>query len=419
MSEPRPAHRLQRSSHEGHSSTGNDAPASLSIQVVIAAVFALATLWLILRVTLTTALFEVRPDLAAAINPKHPRAAIASLPELAESDPRSDDALGNLLAGAPLAGDPLLHAARIALVEQNFGLADILLDEAVRRAPRSRQAHLLRLERQIRQNRAEDAAMTIAILSRLLPNSETLLIDELARLSADPSIRPAILRAVGSDERMRTQLLEALARRAADPETIFSFAGPLDDGPVGEVPRWQTLMLTELVSRGDVARARDVWRRLSGVEQNPGLVYDPEFNGLPGPAPFNWHFDASPDGFAELSRSQQGSYVEYYGRRNAVLGGQLLTLPAGSYRLTFRAEGSADGQGSRLGWTLACQRGSAELVTVAIIDVGPSPKELSGAFSVPADCPAQWLRLTGKFGEFPKDQRATIRELQIVRVGQP
>ena len=116
--------------------------------------------------------------------------------------------------------------------------------------------------------------------------------------------------------------------------------------------------------------------------------------GQPGMAPFNWYFPATTSGVAE--RSPTGLQVEFYGRDTAELAGQLLTLAPGRYRLSVIAEGAADGEGSKLSWTLECLQSKARLGELVLTKVSYSPRRLGGEFTVPAQgCPAQWLRLIG------------------------
>jgi hypothetical protein len=413
------ATRFRRSDGEAPHEAGGTTPSPRSL-LLLAAAFVLLILWLVIRVSIANALLGFRPELAAALSPDHPLAVLALVgndQQAATSSARADAAYG-LLERTPLAEEPLLLAARIADQRGETERAVRLLDEVIHRNPRSRTGHLLRLDQQLRQNRVEDATVTIAVLSRLLPASQRLLIEELARMADDPVARGAIARVIETDHRTRTYLLEALARQGADPDTIFSLAGPLEPSAPGDAPRWHTQMLDELVARGQVAQARQAWSRLAGVEHPGHQVYDPDFAGLPGPPPFNWHFHATSEGFAELARGASGLYVEYYGRRDADLGGQLLTLPPGGYRLSFYAEGSADGEGGRIAWTVTCHPDGSTLTRMPITDVKLSSERFSGTFAVPASCPAQWLRLTGTSGEFSKDQRVTIKEFRIAGRGQ-
>lgn len=367
---------------------------------------ALVLLWLIIRVSAANALINFGPAAAASLSPKHPEAVLA----VAAAQQRATG-----LSGAPIAYQPFVISARQAILEDDTERASLLLDEAIRRNPRSDSALLLRLDQQIRRNQAADASVTVAVLSRLLPDAGPVLVTQLAQLARDPQVRTALAGVVATDERLRTELLEALARQGADPDAIFSLAGPVGRAIPGATPRWQAIMLEELVSRGQVVRAKQVWNRLAGTEQTPGAIYDPDFRGLPGPPPFNWKLEASAAGFAEPA-GDSGLFAEYYGREDAILGQQLLTLSPGSYRFAFDAKGSANGEGGHLTWIVSCHGNGRTIARLPIADLSAS-ETFSVGFSVPAGCAAQWLRLTGEFGEFPQDQRITVSKLRISEAG--
>ena len=106
----------------------------------------------------------------------------------------------------------------------------------------------------------------------------------------------------------------------------------------------------------------------------------------------------------------------YYGRDDVELANQLIRLEPGRYRISFAADGEADGEHGRLAWTVACQRSATRLATVAIDGVDFARKQFSQTFTVPADgCTVQWLRLIGSAAEFPEDQRVTISGLRFER----
>lgn len=402
MSKRPSSERFSRPADEAPQNAAAGAGPVRKSRLVAGALGAVVVVWLVFRVSVANALFDSRSNAAPALAPKHPEAALAAA-RLGQP--------GSGLSEAPLAEEPFLLAARRAIQAGDTEGAKALLDEALRRNPRSREGLLLRLDQQLRRNQVSDAAVTIAVLSRLLPDSGPFLIGELARLARDPDVRGALDGVLETDAGMRTELLEALARQGADPDAIFSLAGPVARAAPGATPRWQTIMLDELVSRGQATRARQVWNRLAGLERTPSGVYDAEFAGLPGPQPFNWRFEASPAGFAEPSAGG-ALFVEFYGREDAVLGEQLLSLPPGEYRISFDAEGDADGEGGRLAWTVTCQANRRALASVPVAGL-ESSRTFSATFSVPDGCPAQWLRLTGKFGEFPEDQRMTVTNFRI------
>jgi hypothetical protein len=79
-----------------------------------------------------------------------------------------------------------------------------------------------------------------------------------------------------------------------------------------------------------------------------------------------------------------------------------------------RDGGSGEEEASRLGWKLTCQSGGKTLLALPLAQAAQGTGALSGAFSVPANCPAQLLVLNGVAREFAKSEQATISNLQLV-----
>ena len=386
--------------------------------IALAAVLVLG-FW-VLRVSAADALLQLGPDGPAMVSPAHAEARLRrAYDELRLSGAASEESKRTALEAfrtAPLSEVPLLVAAREARTQGDDARSDRLLAAAVRRNPRSRYALLLQLEQDLRLGRNREAAVRMAALTRLFSDVGSVLVSEIARMAADPETRAAAVHVMAADPGLKVQVLEALARRGTDPDVVLALAGPLAaTAPGADVPRWQQMLISGLVDRGQLARAHAIWSRLLGSAGSRDGLYDPEFRGLPGPPPFNWTLEMSADGFAE--RSAGGLNVEYYGRNDARLASQLMLLPPGRYRLAFEAEGRAEGEEGQLAWTVSCHPGGAVLVTVPIVGVEFTPKSFTGEFTIPAGCAGQWLRLSGESAEFPKPQQVTIRDLRIARAG--
>ena len=95
-----------------------------------------------------------------------------------------------------------------------------------------------------------------------------------------------------------------------------------------------------------------------------------------------------------------------------VLAGQLLLLPAGSYRLQMQVVGSPLHPES-LRWSIRCDRKDQPIALAGLDQVARS----GWTFEVPADCPAQRLELSGRSGDIAQQSEATIAGLSLVRAG--
>jgi hypothetical protein len=109
--------------------------------------------------------------------------------------------------------------------------------------------------------------------------------------------------------------------------------------------------------------------------------------------------------------------VEYYGRADSELASQLLALPPGSYRLSFHAEGDLKGPAHRIIWRVQCLDGKTTPLSLPLANITYAGRNIATAFTVPASCPGQWLKLIGEPTEFPKNESVSIRNLKIQKMG--
>lgn len=380
--------------------------------------------WQVVRTSAVDGLLKLRPNAAAAVSPKDPRTAIAvAMFEFRQrngtiSRARSGPAI-QALSRAPLAEEPFVLAGLKARIAGDTGKAERLLTEARDRNPRSRLARLILLDGYLRTNRVDKAMIEISVLAALIPQAGTVLVPELAKMARDPKTRGATVRVLQRDPAMQEAVLSHLASNGSDPDLILSVAGPkAGAGAAGPPPAWQGLLIDSLVKKNKVEQAYRLWRSFAALNAEAGKgLYDGRFEGLPGVPPFNWKFGVDNAGVAERTK-KSSLEVSYYGRLPTELASQLLMLRPGRYRLQFRAEGDATGEGSRLAWTLICHPRKTPLLELPLRKITYSPRLVAGDFTVPASgCAAQWLRLSGIQGEFPNAQNVTISDVQIRKAG--
>lgn len=356
--------------------------------------------------------------------PGHP------IPRLALAAESVDIGSGNVPAGArrdaidalalaPLADEPFMIAALAAIGAGRTGEGESMLEEARRRNPRLRPARLFLLERYLRSNRAEDAALEISALRRLIPGVAEALAPQLAQMVRDRQSGGALLRIIRHDPGLQQAVLSNLASHGADPDLIMDIAAASPaTAPTANGLPWQRQLIGSLVERGDLARALRLWRSFAGLPaaSDEKAVYDGRFQNLPGSGPFNWTLY---EGSAGVSQHTRGPAldVQYYGRETVDLAAQLMVLKPGRYRLRFRVEGAAKGDDSRLAWRVVCRGSTQPLIELSLRDVTAAPRIMAADFTVPASCTGQWLRLAGVAGEFPGTQTAMIGDVAVVQAG--
>jgi hypothetical protein len=391
------------------------------IKIVLALAGAILLGWQVVKTSGVDATVRTAPGFAAGFNPSHPQVRLRLA--MMEFDARQGRLSPTLrarayqaLRGAALADEPFYLAAVDALSKGNEEEGERLLLESRRRDPRSRSARLILLDRYLRTNRVPEAGVEIAALNRLMPRAGEVLIPQLALMVREPRTGASLVKVLANEPELQQAVLEKLAASGADPALILRVAASsrATAGTSAGLP-WQRALLDKLIDQNDLGRAHSLWRSFAGLPAGGADkgVYDGDFRGAPGAPPFNWRLTSAEAGVADRVKTP-ALQVDFYGRADIVLASQLLLLKPGRYRLQFRAEGDAKGEGSQLVWTIACTGSKAQLLSLPLRDVDYTPRGLSGEFTVPAGCAGQWLRLSGTAGEFPKGQSATIAQLRII-----
>ena len=332
-----------------------------------------------------------------------------------EISPQTAAAVARAARWTPLADEPFAFAGNAASTADPARALQ-LLEEARRRNPRNRAVRLMLIDHYIRRNMVEAAAAEIKVVSRLEASVGGLLVEPLARLALDPGTRRTLRLALGNDP-LVDAVLAALVRRNADAGIILELAAPrMAAYSPANPPDWQQLLIDSRVGQGRYSEARALWSRFARVEAAPGGVYNPRFARVRGMPPFNWRLTADAAGVAEPDRDG-GIEIVYFGRGDAELAAQLVPVRPGNHQLRTRAVAVDQGRGSHLAWRVSCAAGNARLAELSLDRLTRQPALAQIAFTVPASCPAVWVKLIGEAGEFPARREIRVEEIQIVPGG--
>ncbi|AQR75548.1 hypothetical protein [Sphingomonas sp. LM7] len=394
-------------------------PAVARHAVAIAATLGLAAI--VIKVDAPDALSAHKAALAA-IAPDSPdrafEAAGAEIATGAKSVPAASLArVKDAASDAPLSAEPYFVTGVDALYRGQAAKGQALLTEARRRNPRHRLARLFLLQEDLRAMRVLEATRELKVLTRLVPQVTTLIVPELAKLAVDPRTRSAVAGALRGDP-LLNHVLQQLAQSGAEPGVVLELARGAPPPRGQDDPDWRNALVAQFVERKRYGEAFRLWAEFNKAPAMPAgqLVFNPRFERRPEPAPFNWLLSANSVGAAETQRAG-GLTVEYFGRESGDLTSQLLLLAPGRYRMQFKVEGNADGQGSLLLWSVSCAGGGARLAEAPLKGVTYTTETRAFDFTVPAqDCGAQMLRLEGRAGEFPATQAVTIPALALRRL---
>ena len=389
------------------------------LRAIAVAVVAMLGIWQVIRTAYVEAYAANQPMKAAVLWPSHPDvlfktalAEIAGAAAAGQPIPRGRiDAIYAAAADAPLAPEPFLVRGVDAQVAGNSALAGRAFEAARLRNPRSLAAHYFLADHYLRTNQPGPGLAELVRLTRLVPDGILSVAQYYARYAKEPGGAARMREVLRVHPEFAPEVLSALAGDAANADLILFLAGDQQNSS-DEPPLWHGRLVEALVGAGQFQKARTVWSKLSGepVTDDPTL-FDAQFSGKKAPPPFNWSLLSNASGLAE----EQGNgrlHIIYYGRDNATLASQTLTLRPGRYRLAFKIDGSSKALSS-LSWKLNCLPSSRAFFSLGLPAAGGPA---AGEFSIGGDCPAQQLALTGSSPDFPETVDATLSELSLTRL---
>lgn len=371
------------------------------VRAAVVGVLALLLSGLVVRDAMVRGSLLGNGELAAAVWPGHPEAAIrAGLIAIDRADKAGRKIDTTLTApviaaarGSPLSPDPFLvrgAALRDAGDEQRAGVA---FAAARDRAPRSVTAQYFLADHY---RRIGNPAMELVELGRLMilvPEGRT----QLARAIVAHLRRPDVIASIETLMAKKPQFKDDLLFALAYHPTNLSLVNRLDPDGRGA---WVPLMVERLVDAGDYEKALAVWSRGGLGDPAPALLRDPGF-ALAARPPFGWTLASGAAGVTETTETG-GLHIVHFGRERMVAASQLLVLPPGEFALTYTAI-PATGDLSRVQWTVTCQPTQAVLAQASLGVSRPGDPALV-AWTVPPGCRGQRLELVAE----PGDTAATI-----------
>lgn len=355
-----------------------------------------------------------RPETAAKLWAGHPSVEISlALVRIAAAsrarqavDPSVFATMGDAAAKSPLSPEPYLVRGVQAQMAGDRAAAKKAFLAAQWRDPRSRPAAYFLADSYLRDGRALDGLRQMLLLARLSPEASGSVAPFVAAYAQDRSNWRQMHFLFSSQDGLEEEVLNVLARDARNTEAVLALADINHRKPGSP---WLRTLLQSLVASGDYARARAIWAMVGGGHPGDGLLYDSGFSAAEPPPPFNWSLASSTVGLAERQPGKR-LHVVFYGNDDGALATQLLLLPAGTYRLQMRVVGEPVHPES-LRWSLHCDK-SPDLF--ADSDTGQA--EHGWTFRVPANCPAQWLELSGHSADVAEQSDLTITGLTLVQV---
>jgi hypothetical protein len=305
-----------------------------------------------------------------------------------------------LLAIAPLDPIALTYLALVADKKGDIGRARRLMTLALRSDGRSVRARLWLMDQDLRHRRYGSAIDHFDRLVWIGPRGAAAPINVMAGIVRDPASHAPLARKLATNPSWRGSFLYALNQQGVSPDVIYQLTP--QGSAKSQVLFEQSALLQSLLKNKEYERAYLAWINFlpEASLKQLGPVYDPQFQEMPGPLPFNWKLSDGIDGSSEFSKPR-GLNASYLGGNAATLAEQTLLLSPGRYRLSVIASGSDEN--NQLSWTITCQTVGEPLRALKITGLNGGRQRYTTQFDVPAaDCGAQRLALVGSPVEFPR-----------------
>lgn len=320
------------------------------------------------------------------------------------------------LSGLPLASDPFTALAAAGMAGNAKGSArdTALLQEAIRRDPRSRTARILLLRHMAATGDLEGAFDQLAVFSRLSPGLVARVMDAITtRIDTAAKVDEA-LAAIDPHAALYGPFVDRMSSKRKAPEVVRRLAERLPAGIMAN-PDVRTLIIKQLVAAGEYAAARNIWQKGNPAGAS-GLIHSPDFADGKAPPPFNWELLVNSTGAAERNRAGGLSAV-YYDRNPGPLAEQLLTLAPGAYRAIADFEIQA-GSADNVHLKIACDNSAAVLGEAAFAARKAGLNRIAISFAVPpTGCAGQRISIVGAASEERSETQLQIRRIDLLAGG--
>lgn len=328
-----------------------------------------------------------------------------------------------VLVEGPLHWAALRDVGFVADAERRPAAAAVIMARAGLRGRRDVATWSWFLQQDLRGARFDSAVVDLDALLRSEPDLEPRLLPVIAALLTQPTAASVWADHLfsgssgGAQPPWRDAVLTDLALKSADKASIATLFAELRRrrSPVSNLQ--MSALLTRMVGDGDFQEAKRLWQAQLPPGTKIGTPYDGSFGNMPGAPPFNWRIFTLDSGEARIDRTVSSGSVlsaSYPANQTPAIAEQLLVLAPGAYRLAGRWRVTQSATGAALVWTLSCAKTGASAGEWRHgVDAESGWTLFDAAFLVPPDCPAQWLRLSGRAGDGFGDVGVAFTQLSI------
>lgn len=382
----------------------------------------LALGWVSARAAVQSSYFASSPEAAAAIGPADGKTLMAMAQQRvsAASGEIDDTARGlirSALAREPLLAEPLTLAGLDAANAGDGAKAERLMLAARERDLRSPLVRFWLLDHFVRTGKYAEALEEVGPAIRLQPDAITAIMTVLAAMADTEKGNKALAAKLGSHPFWKTAFFQTAASNTA-PDALLALLSQMPDAR--RATEEQRAVFLALINAGNGDRAYQTWRQFLpvGYRTKAGGIYDGNFAGWPGAAPFNWTLTSDDVGTAKMVRAgdlPQSSAldVRYFGSTSGVLAWQNLLVAPGAYKLRLAARSrNTSATGGRLNMELRCQSGDI-FASLPLEPLGSQLRAFSKPVSVPAGCNLLRAQLVGTPGELFSEVEAQVTGVSL------
>jgi hypothetical protein len=384
---------------------------------------AAALSWISVRAAVQNAFLDSDPEVGASLWPADGKSLAAlALARVATANGEIDDTTRGLVRSAidrePMLADPLALAGIDAANAGDRSRAERLMIAARDRDPRLALARFWLFDHFVRTGQYANALDEVGPAIRLQPDAITAVMTVLSAMADTPAGNRALATKLASQPFWETSFFQTASKNSS-PDALLSLLSHLPNA--NRAVDEQRVVFIALVESGKGARAYESWRRFlpAAYRARAGTIYDGNFGGWPGAAPFNWVLMSDDVGTARMVAAgdlpqSTALDVRYFGSTAGVLAQQYIHATPGSYRLQIAARSRTSGAtGGRLNLELRCLPGEA-IVTLPLDPLSPQLRTFAAPVTVPAGCDLLQVQLAGAPGELFSEVEAQVTGVALV-----
>jgi hypothetical protein len=250
-----------------------------------------------------------------------------------------------------------------------------------------------------------DVDRLVALYERVLTTSNRssgLLVPLLVQMTRDPQVAAPLAAKLARRPHWWRGVAEGVARQGPSAEAIMRILSAVRLRPTDEGER-QILVagIVRLIQLGEPRQALALYSAGTGRDPRQ-LLRHGDFEADSLLPPLDWQLTDSPDLAAYPEQRGNGRALHFVVRnaQSGLLAGQVLMLPPGSYRLTYRVGGTPAGS-AQIALAIACRDGRNEtrlLETSFPAQTSEAGAQASAQFSVGQGCGSQWLAIAAPPG---------------------